>query len=66
MQTPNQSRRGGPAVAANMLTTIAQLNKSCAVNNEKAPTTNPSFAPHGKGDDNGKILYFVDIRLPNT
>lgn len=32
-------------------------------NNEKAPTTKPPFAPHGKGDDEGRILYFVETRL---
>ncbi|HXM32851.1 MAG TPA: hypothetical protein VN921_04295 [Chthoniobacterales bacterium] len=35
-------------------------------NNEKASTTKPPLAPHGKGDDLGKIFYFVETRLPNT
>lgn len=29
------------------------------------PTTNPPFAPHGEDDETGKLLHFVETRLPS-
>jgi hypothetical protein len=35
-------------------------------NNENAPTVRPPFAPHGEADEQGKLLYFVETRIPNS
>lgn len=32
---------------------------------ENNPTTEPPFAPHGEDDDTGKLLYFVETRIPD-
>ncbi|GAA5128951.1 sigma-70 family RNA polymerase sigma factor [Luteolibacter yonseiensis] len=31
---------------------------------ENNPVTEPPFLPHGEGDDRGKVLHFVETRIP--
>lgn len=33
---------------------------------ENNPTTEPPFAPHGEDDDTGKLLHFVETRIPES